>query len=77
MELDSIEAAKKMVERGLGVALLPRHRRGARGGERHAARGEDEGRAADAQLDRGLPAPRRRASRRASSRRSWSCSKLT
>jgi LysR family transcriptional regulator, low CO2-responsive transcriptional regulator len=24
MELDSIEAAKKMVERGLGVALLPR-----------------------------------------------------
>jgi DNA-binding transcriptional LysR family regulator len=23
MELDSIEAAKKMVERGLGVALLP------------------------------------------------------
>jgi DNA-binding transcriptional LysR family regulator len=24
MEMDSIEAAKKMVERGLGVALLPR-----------------------------------------------------
>ena len=24
MELDSIEAVKKMVERGLGVALLPR-----------------------------------------------------
>jgi DNA-binding transcriptional LysR family regulator len=24
MELDNIEAAKKMVERGLGVALLPR-----------------------------------------------------
>ena len=43
MELDSIEAAKKMVERGLGVALLPRSAvaREVESGTLHAVRMKD------------------------------------
>ena len=45
MELDNIDAAKRMVHRGLGVALLPAHRGRGRARRRPARRRDDRRRA--------------------------------
>ncbi len=68
MELDSIEAAKKMVERGLGVALLP----GTAVAREVAGKTLCVVKMKDAPSRSGVATP---ASRRGSCLLSWSCSK--
>ena len=60
MELDNIDAAKQMVRRGLGVALLPHTAVAGRSRRRRARRGHRDRRARRAPPDRRDPPPRRR-----------------